>query len=204
MSGKEIQVVAFDLGNVIAAVDETLPARRFAELSGRPQAEVFDAVFSPERKALFESGEITWEEHARQAIATLGLEMAEPEFRAVFKLALTAIPDVVEIVARVAARLRIAIASNTSAPHWEWAQEQLPFASRFDPQILSYQVGAMKPSAAFYDALIERSGVDASRIFFTDDLPANIEGARQAGIAALLFTGAPQLREDLASAGIRI
>ncbi len=199
-----IKLAAFDLGNVMVDVREEIPARKLAALSGRSEAEVFEAIFAPEKKALFESGQISWEEHAATAIAELGLPVDEPELRVIYHESL--IPDqaVIDIVSEVAAQVPITIASNTSQPHWEWVQRNLPFADRFDPPILSHLVGAMKPDAAFYQPLIERSGLSSEEIFFTDDRLENIEGAKTLGIQAFHFTGAEQLRKDLSSCGVRV
>ncbi len=201
---QEIKLVAFDLGNVMVDVQEHIPASKLARLSGQPEDRVFEEVFSPEKKAGFESGKVSWADHASAAIRSLGIPVSEPELRRIYHESL--IPDeaVLGIVSEVAEKMQITIASNTSEPHWEWAQENLPFASRFDPPILSYQVGAMKPDAEFYEALIERSGFEPSEIFFTDDRPENIDGARSLGITAFLFTGPDQLVRDLLSCGIAV
>ena len=45
----------------------------------------------------------------------------------------------------------------------------------------------MKPDRAIYDAAIERAGVAAHEVFFTDDRLENVEGARAVGIDAVQF-----------------
>lgn len=199
-----IKLAAFDLGNVIVGVQEQIPAQKLASLCGKPVEQVLDVIFSPGKKALFESGRMSWEEHAANAIHELELPITEPELRSIYHESL--IPDqrVIDIVSKVAEQVQITIASNTSQPHWEWVQQNLPFASRFEPPILSHLVKAMKPDAAFYRPLIERSGYKPGEIFFTDDRQDNIEGAKAVGIQAFLFTGADQLEQDLRSCGIAV
>ena len=126
------------------------------------------------------------------------------DLRKIYHQSLIRDETVIGMVAQVAKQVGITIASNTSQPHWEWVQENLDFASHFDPPILSHLVGAMKPDAAFYQPLIERSGLAPEEIFFTDDRPENIEGAKALGIRAFLFTSAEQLQVDLASSGIHV
>lgn len=201
---KQVKLAAFDLGFVMVDVREEIPIRRLAELSGKPEELVFETIFSTEKKALYESGKISWEQQAANAIKELDLPIDEPELRWIFRMSLIRDETVVGMVSEVAEKTRIAIASNTSQPHWEWAQDNLPFADRFDPPILSHLVGAMKPDAAFYRALIERSGLKPDEIFFTDDRQDNIEGAEAVGIRAFQFTGPEQLRADLASVGIEV
>lgn len=200
----QIKLAAFDLGNVMVDVQEQIPARKLAALSGKTEQQVFEAIFSPEKKALFESGRMSWEEHAANAIQQLHLPISEQQLRKIYHESLIRDETVINMVGAVAEQVQITIASNTSQPHWEWVQENLAFASRFDPPILSHLVGAMKPDAAFYRPLIERSGFDPKEIFFTDDRPENIDGARDLGISAFLFTSPEELQRDLQSCGIDV
>lgn len=199
-----IKLAAFDLGNVMVDVQEQIPARKLAALSGKSEEQVFEAIFAPAKKALFESGSMSWEEHAANAIEELDLPITEPELRKIYHESLIRDEPVIGMVAAVADQVRITIASNTSQPHWEWVQENLEFAGRFDPPILSHLVGAMKPDAAFYQPLIELSGLLPAEIFFTDDRPENVEGAIALGISAFLFTTAEQLQADLHTCGIKV
>ena len=199
-----IKLAAFDLGNVMVDVQESIPAKKLAGLCGKSEETVFEAIFSPQKKLLFESGAMSWTEHAQSAITELGLPISEAELRLIYHESLIPDPAVIDIVAAVADKIPITIASNTSEPHWEWVQQHLPFAHLFDPPILSYLIGAMKPDAAYYEPLIQRSGLEPTEIFFTDDRADNISGARECGITAFQFTGAEQLRADLASCGISV
>ncbi len=200
----EIKLAAFDLGNVIVDVQEQIPARKLAALSGESEQKVFDTVFAQDKKSLFESGKLSWETHAANAIAALGLTIDEPELRSIYRESLIPDLDVVRTVCWTAKKVQIALASNTSQPHWEWVQEELPFANLFQPAILSHLVGAMKPSSDFYRALIDQSGYEPGEIFFTDDRPENIEGAIQAGIRAFQFENNDKLVFDLQSCGVEI
>jgi putative hydrolase of the HAD superfamily len=73
----------------------------------------------------------------------------------------------------------------------------------FDDTILSHEVGAMKPEPKIYEAAIEAARCRPEECFFTDDMPAFVEGARQHGIDAVQFTGLPQLENELRARGIQ-
>ena len=70
--------------------------------------------------------------------------------------------------------------------------------------MLSFECGAMKPDEKIYQVATERAGVPPERIFFTDDLPENVEGAKKYGWDAVLFTGAHELGRELANRGVRM
>ena len=88
--------------------------------------------------------------------------------------------------------------------HFESLLSQHAFFRLFDDLVLSYQVGAVKPDAAFFEALIERAGHPPEACFFTDDRPENVDGARRFGIDAELFTGVPSLLRSLRARGIEV
>jgi putative hydrolase of the HAD superfamily len=198
----DINLVAFDLGNVLCTVDETTASKKLSELSDKPWEDVHEIVFSPIRKLQFESGEISFDEHAVQAISNLGIDMPLNEFTDLYDSVLIPSESMFPLIERIADTYRLALVSNTSEPHWKSAERFLPFSSSLDPIIVSYEVGVMKPEPAFYDALLERSGVPTANILFVDDLVANIEGAEAAGMIGHQFTSKRNLETALAELGI--
>ena len=55
-----------------------------------------------------------------------------------------------------------------------------------------------------FPALAARqAGVAPEEVFYTDDIPKNVEGARAAGFDAVLFTTAAQYAADLRARGVR-
>jgi len=194
--------VAFDLGNVLCTVDETTASKKLSELSDKPWEDVHEIVFSPIRKLQFESGEMSFDEHAVQAISNLGIDMPLNEFTDLYDSVLIPSESMFPLIERIADTYRLALVSNTSEPHWKSAERFLPFSSSLDPIIVSYEVGVMKPEPAFYDALLERSGVPTANILFVDDLVANIEGAEAAGMIGHQFTSKRNLEIALAELGI--
>ena len=198
----DIKLVAFDLGNVLCTVDETTASKKLSELSDKPWEDVHEIVFSPIRKLQFESGEMSFDEHAVQAISNLGIDMPLNEFTDLYDSVLIPSESMFPLIERIADTYRLALVSNTSEPHRKSAERFLPFSSSLDPIIVSYEVGVMKPEPAFYDALLERSGVPTANILFVDDLVANIEGAEAAGMIGHQFTSKRNLEIALAELGI--
>ena len=198
----DIKLVAFDLGNVLCTVDETTASKKLSELSDKPWEDVHEIVFSPIRKLQFESGEMSFDQHAVQAISNLGIDMPLNEFTDLYDSVLIPSESMFPLIERIADTYRLALVSNTSEPHWKSAERFLPFSSSLDPIIVSYEVGVMKPEPAFYDALLERSGVPTANILFVDDLVANIEGAEAAGMIGHQFTSKRNLEIALAELGI--
>ncbi len=75
-----ISLVAFDMGGVLVFADEQPAIQELSKLSGRSEAQVFEACFSPGRKRLHETGQQGWPEFARVAMRDLELEFSDAEF----------------------------------------------------------------------------------------------------------------------------
>ena len=198
----EIDLVAFDLGNVLTFVDERPPVAEFARLSGSTGQEVIAACYTKSRKRPLETGQQSWLEFVEQTRHVLDFEINEPDFRAIFRSSISPDPQMYDLADAVSEQKRIALCSNTHEVHWELELDRNPVSRKFDPAIISYKVGAMKPDPPIFEALIEQSGVAPARILFIDDLEENIEGARKLAIAGLVFRGIEQLKDDLARFGI--
>jgi epoxide hydrolase-like predicted phosphatase len=68
---------------------------------------------------------------------------------------------------------------------------KIPVDELFDAVVDSCEVGMRKPNPAIYLHALELLGVDdPSTAVFIDDAPGNVEGARKAGLHALLFEDA--------------
>jgi putative hydrolase of the HAD superfamily len=75
-----------------------------------------------------------------------------------------------------------------------------PEFADFDRLLFSARIGAVKPEARAFDAAVHELGHPREHILFIDDRPANVEGAIDSGLRAVLFTSAAALRAELAPA----
>lgn len=75
--------------------------------------------------------------------------------------------------------------------------EKYSILQLMDARIVSSEERLIKPERAIYDRLCQKFGLNASECLFTDDKPANVEGAIAAGMYALLFKDAATFRKEL-------
>ena len=92
--------------------------------------------------------------------------------------------------------------TNFSAEKWPVAVAQWPQLTHFDGVVVSGDESLVKPDPRIYQLLLDRFGLTAGRTYFTDDNPANVDGARRVGIVADPFTGADRLRTRLVELGV--
>jgi putative hydrolase of the HAD superfamily len=104
----------------------------------------------------------------------------------------------------LAGRYRLLLLSNTNALHFEMLRVRYDFLLRhFHGLILSHEVHAMKPSPAIYRAVIERAGCLPGECFYTDDIPAFVDGGKAMGLDAVRFENLAQLQRELTARDIR-
>ncbi|HVW86019.1 MAG TPA: HAD family phosphatase [Bryobacteraceae bacterium] len=197
------KAVIFDLGRVIVPFDLNRAYSGIESLCGIPAAEVPKRIKPTGLVERFESGQIEPRVFFDQLSAHLRLEATYEELCEVWSsifLPETLLPE--NLLSGLARKYPLVLLSNTNQTHFEWIVERYPLLRHFHSFVLSYQVGAMKPSPVIYRRAIEAAGVEAGECFFTDDIPEYVEGARGEGIDAVRFQSAPQIMEELRVRGV--
>ena len=192
--------IYFDLGNVLLTFDHSIACQRVGRQTGLSEHRVHKAIFDSGLQRQYEAGEITSDEFVSAFIAETGCVVDAEEFLRncsdMFELNAPIVPVVAHLRT---AGFRLGILSNTCPAHWEFVSRgrYRILQELFELEILSYELKAMKPLSSIYEAAAAASGVEPSRIFFTDDRLDNVEGARQAGLDATLYRGVQELLADL-------
>jgi glucose-1-phosphatase len=199
-----IKTVIFDLGRVIVPFDFHRGYERLEARCGIPAAQIPERIRPTGLVTRFESGQIEPRDFVRSLSEALGLDTTYEEFCGIWNsifLPETLIPET--LVAELARNYRLLLLSNTNEIHFGAMRENYPILRHFHAFILSYEVGAMKPSPAIYRRAIEEAGCLPEECFFTDDIEAYVEGAKREGIDAVQFQSAAQIERELRARGVR-
>jgi glucose-1-phosphatase len=199
----------FDLGNVLLSFCNDRRGRQMAEAAGAPLDLVRQVLFHAdgENSALwrFERGELDAAELYERFCQHTG---CRPEMAALYEAGCNMfdeIPASVNLVSRLAqAGNRLGILSNTNPVDWQFVTSgRFPFLNEhFEHAVLSFEAKAMKPEAAIFKHAVARTGALAGDVFFVDDMPVNVAGARAAGLDAVQFTTVAALERELRSRGV--
>lgn len=113
-----------------------------------------------------------------------------------------------EVVASVrAAGTACYLASNQDAYRAACMRKKAQYGDLLDGSYFSCDIGAAKPSAAFFEHIVADLGLAPDQLLFIDDQPGNVAGARSAGLAAECWThddGVSGLRDILNTHEIRL
>lgn len=83
---------------------------------------------------------------------------------------------------------RLYVLSNASSSFYQYFPRFAPF-EYFDGLVVSCDIHIVKPDIRIYRYLLETYGLAPEECFFIDDMAANVEGARKAGISGAVFGG---------------
>jgi putative hydrolase of the HAD superfamily len=199
-----IKTVIFDLGKVIVPFDFSRGYRTMSEHCSCTPEEIPKRIGSTDLVRRFESGQVEPEQFVEQLCGVLGAQIEYERFCQIWSsifLPETLLPE--SLIAGLRRRYRLLLLSNTNAIHFEMVRQNYPLLRHFDDLVLSYEIGAMKPSPKIYQAAIERAQCEPEECFFTDDIPEYVAGAREAGIDAVQFHSAAQIERELLARGVR-
>ena len=175
--------VVFDLGRVVFAQD---PAKSTAE---------FKQFFSyvsltpmPQFWIDYDMGVLSFDQVAEELAAYRGVET---EFaREMISLAIGK-QETIAPTAKLIAELKdkgykLYVLSNMSREFINFLRQQEVYEN-FDGDVISCEVGVVKPMPEIYDLLLDRFALDPSETIFIDDRKENIEAAAQKGIGTFHF-----------------
>ncbi len=97
---------------------------------------------------------------------------------------------------------KTALLSNTEKPAVEFFNRQN--YNIFDVIVFSCLEGIKKPQKEIYELTLDRLGTSAEKTLFIDDRQDYIDGAKQAGLATILFKNVEQLEKDLVGFGFNV
>lgn len=197
--------LVFDLGKVIIDFD---PMRAIRRLEGRTPystAELLARMKETDAVVRFESGALTSEHFYTEIAAHLKLGVSFVEFIPIWSdIFMDELILDKPFFERLKPRYRLVLLSNTNAMHAAFLRNRFPVLDVFDSQILSHEVGAMKPSDKIYNAATNAARTTPERMFYVDDIPAYVEAASRLGWVAVPFQGKERLVRDMQALGIHL
>ena len=193
-------LIIADLGGVVVRIDPGRSHRCWAELSPRSPAEVAGRLFPDEVYEALERGEVSGARYLAHVREQLRSDADDATLAACFNdIYLGIDTDVLDtLAAHRAAGSRLVALTNTNHLHHErwWGLYREPLAV-FDHLYLSFELGARKPEAACFRAVLDAEGVAPGDAVFIDDLRENVDAARAVGLTGIHHTSAEQLSDDL-------
>lgn len=197
-----IKAVFFDIGNVLLRFSQKRILRKFAWAVGRHPVKVARHIWKGRIVDRIERGEVTGEEIHALFVSELGYEGDFNKFKTLWCDHFTLDRGSFAILKSVSAKVPTYLLSNTNALHIEHIRARYAFPALVRGAILSHELKLRKPQREIYEAALKMSGTLPEETVFIDDLEENCEGARKAGLHAIRYRGAADLKKRLAALGV--
>ena len=192
-----LEAIAFDLGNVLVAVDHFRFCHGFGALVNLTPEEVFAAVFDSDLEPGYDTGRLSSEEFYQRLLARFGLALPYPRFAELWNDIFAPLEDMEATVEHLAGRYPLYLLSNTNPLHFQYIKEHFSLLRHFRRHILSYEVGSRKPEPGIFQALIRATDCPPARCLFLDDKLPFVEAARTHGLVAWHFTSPRDFKEEM-------
>jgi putative hydrolase of the HAD superfamily len=200
---KVIEVIFFDLGNVILPFNNYQIAEKLCRFSQKEEfqepGKVFSYLFDLENGVIndFDRGRVSPSEFFRSTKKYLGLSIAFEKFIPIWTDIFTENLEVSGIILSLKGSKRLGLLSNTDPLHFKYIVSTFPIVSVFDKWVLSYEVGFKKPDARIFRRAMEWASVEPEKILFIDDTKGHVEAAVSLGMQGIHFHSSQQLKEEL-------
>lgn len=175
-----------------------------AEMLGERAEEFVHRVWALEDPML--RGEGDFLEVLAEVLDDLGVRATAAEVHTAAWCAIELDPMSIALVqATRTAGYGVHLASNQERHRAAHMRSALGFDDLFDVSCYSYDLGHAKPSPAYFEAALTRIGIEPAEALFIDDRAANVEAAREVGLAGVhwhLDQGHDALRTELAGFGV--
>jgi len=204
MTQSPIEVILFDLGNVILPFNHFQIAEKLSRFAQRKEFQdpqkIFSFLFDFEKGIIndFDVGKVSPPEFFQSIKEKLDLSISFDLFLPIWNHIFLEDQEVSQIILSLKGRRRLGLLSNTDPLHFDYILSNFPVMRTFEKWILSYEVGFKKPAIEIYQKAIEWASVEPEKILFIDDMKRYVEVAISLGMQGIHFISAEQLKKELA------
>ena len=189
-----IKAIIFDMGGVLVDLDIEDCKKVFKETLGYNDIDqIIDACHQKGIYGDLEEGTLSAEEF-RSIVLAGSRPGSTPEMvdEAMSHILVGIQPYKVQMLKKLAQEYDIYMLSNNNAiclPYSRamFADAGIPLEDIFKKCFFSFEMKALKPSAAFYKEVVEQIGLPAEEMFFIDDSQRNVDGSIAAGLPAVYY-----------------
>ena len=185
---KKCKAIIFDLGAVILNINYQNTINEFTKLGVKNAATFYSKKVQTDLFNQIETGMISSNQFLKalqKKTNNANIIQVEQAWNAM----LLDLPEErLQLIKKLKDNHNIYLLSNTNAIHINAFKEQLgdkkwlAFCELFDKMYLSHELGLRKPDVKIFEYILKEQKLKAEEVFFIDDSPQHIAGAKKLGI----------------------
>ena len=185
---KKCKSIIFDLGAVILNINYQNTIDEFTKLGVKKAATLYSKIVQTDLFNQIETGMISSNQFLKalqKKTNNANIIQVEQAWNAM----LLDLPEErLQLIKKLKDNHNIYLLSNTNAIHINAFKEQLgdkkwlAFCELFDKIYLSHELGLRKPDIQIFEYILKEQKLKAEEVFFIDDSPQHIAGAKKLGI----------------------
>lgn len=196
------ELLLFDLGGVLVEFSGFRDLRPLLRVP-RSESDIRQQWIACPIIRAFEVGQLTPRQFAERFVASWNIAVPEDDFLCAFRTWTRGfLPGARDLLTALRGRYRLACLSNSNVLHWERNAQELDLFTPFEAALSSHLLGCHKPDPMIFQRALAALHVGAGAVVFFDDVAANVEAAREVGIAAFEVAGITELRACLDKLGL--
>ena len=192
---QKIKNIIFDLGGIFIEIDFSKTEKAFAELGVLNFKDFFTQHTASPLFEDLETGACSPDQFYEAFRKESGVELTNEEIKNAWNELLGTFPvERLQWLEEIKNRYNIYLYSNTNIIHYEKFQEifrentgKENFDDYFIKAYYSHEIGLRKPYPESFTKLLKVIGIDPGETLFIDDTPKNVDGAKEAGLHAILL-----------------
>jgi len=200
----EIKLVLFDMDNVLCDYDRGKRVARLAELAGSTSEFVHRAIWDSGFELLGDSGRLDAADYLRGFGERIGYPLSLDEWVEARRYSMQPDRAMLELAQNLRKTVDIAILTNNTTLVVDYIDTLFPgLRALFGTKIYtSAQFKTAKPDSRCYHLCLSELQAAPETVLFVDDLAANVDGARKAGLLAHHHTSLDAFRQALSGYGL--
>ena len=197
-----MKAIAFDLGRVLFDFDYNIALKKIEDKIKISKEEIIQALFFENFAEDFEEGKISPFDFYLKFKDKTGLSLGYPEFIPVWCDIFTLNKETLSLIESLKPFYKLFLISNINKLHYDFLKKNYSYVfSLFDKEILSFEVGFVKPSPYIYQYLLQQPDLSKQDLIYIDDRPDLITEAEKQGFICIQFKDVNQCREELKNLG---
>ena len=192
-----LRCIVFDVGNVILYFNNHLVSQRLAQITGRPESQLFKYIFGLYNDMELDLGKTPTQQFLKTVKDELRLDMDLAHLGILFSDIFAENVLVSEFIRKLKWKLPLIALSNTNESHFEFIKHRFSILQLLDHCVLSYVSGLKKPHPGIYFEALKWSGTRAENCLFIDDQEKNTTPARKLGFQTHLYRSFENLSQAI-------